>query len=73
MIIVLVSGGKRDDFDWVKVLLCTTRAGAEATVREYTKPGKYWSRAEIISPGVVYEPAPAEEADRGTEGEGVRT
>lgn len=60
MIIVLTTGGKRQDVDYLKVKLFETREQAlDYCIENNDDPmdEKYWIYSEIIEDGVIYEPS----------------
>ena len=58
-IIVLVTGGKNDDFDTVRIVLFDSYSEAVAFCNQTTdknKDEKYWTFADIIEENKTYEP-----------------
>ena len=57
MIIVLVTGGKREDVGWVEVHLFDNEEQAIKFKNEHTgdPEDKYWRYADIIDKGIKYQ------------------
>lgn len=59
MFIVLVTSGKGEEVDTVAVLLFETLEQAKVYAKRtstYPEEKKYWTHAEVIEEGTVYEP-----------------